>query len=71
MKDCLLTVWLTYRGIKSLSIDIFIIDIFIKYFLNTKQGILLGKMQRFSAAVYQGNNSVIIYQHNRITSVGI
>lgn len=66
MKDCLLTVWLTYRGIKSLSIDIFI-----KYFLNTKQGILLGKIQRFSAAVYQGNNSVIIYQHNRITSVGI
>lgn len=66
MKDCLLTVWLTYRGIKSLSIDILI-----KYFLNTMQGILLGKMQRFSAAVYQGNNSVIIYQHNRITSVGI
>lgn len=66
MKDCLLTVWLTYRGIKSLSIDILI-----KYFLNTMQGILLGKMQRLSAAVYQGNNSVIIYQHNRITSVGI
>lgn len=66
MKDCLLTVWLTYRGIKSLSIDILI-----KYFLNTMQGILLGKMQRFSAAVYQGNNSVIIYQHNRITSMGI
>lgn len=66
MKDCLLTVWLTYRGIKSLSIDILI-----KYFLNAMQGILLGKMQRFSAAVYQGNNSVIIYQHNRITSVGI
>lgn len=66
MKDGLLTVWLTYRGIKSLSIDILI-----KYFLNTMQGILLGKMQRFSAAVYQGNNSVIIYQHNRITSVGI
>lgn len=66
MKDCLLTVWLTYRGIKSLSIDILI-----KNFLNTMQGILLGKMQRFSAAVYQGNNSVIIYQHNRITSVGI
>lgn len=66
MKDCLLTVWLTYRGIKSLSIDILI-----KYFLNTMQGILQGKMQRFSAAVYQGNNSVIIYQHNRITSVGI
>lgn len=66
MKDCLLTVWLTYRGIKSLSIDILI-----KYFLNTMQGILLEKMQRFSAAVYQGNNSVIIYQHNRITSVGI
>lgn len=66
MKDCLLTVWLTYKGIKSLSIDILI-----KYFLNTMQGILLGKMQIFSAAVYQGNNSVIIYQHNRITSVGI
>lgn len=66
MKDCLLTVWLTYRGIKSLSIDILI-----KNFLNTMQGILLGNMQRFSAAVYQGNNSVIIYQHNRITSVGI
>lgn len=66
MKDGLLTVWLTYRGIKSLSIDILI-----KYFLNTMQGILLGKMQMFSAAVYQGNNSVIIYQHNRITSVGI
>lgn len=66
MKDCLLTVWLTYRGIKSLSIDILI-----KYFLNTMQGILLGKMQMFSAAVYQGNNSVIIYQHNCITSVGI